>query len=194
MASIGVGATALGDEVVDATDPVLVARVPVLDRGVLDLGTVLGHQLDDSSVQLVLVAHRRGATFEIRHVGVVFCDDQRSLELSGVRRVDAEVGAQLHRTPDALWDIDEGSVGEYGRVQGCKEIVGVGNHGAKVLADELRVLLDARHAFGIEEVEHHPAPLALGEIERRTVVENSDGLRGGSAEGSSITGSKPAFS
>src|SRR5690606_6415929 len=48
---------ALGHEVVDATDAVLVAGVPVLHGGVLDLRVVQGHQLDHRRVQLVLVAH-----------------------------------------------------------------------------------------------------------------------------------------
>src|SRR6267143_4779373 len=50
---------ALGDEVVNAAAPLLVAGVPVLDRRVLDGGVVQSDELDDGGVQLVLVAHRR---------------------------------------------------------------------------------------------------------------------------------------
>ena len=56
---------ALGDEIVDAALALLVAGVPVLHRRVLDLGVVERDQLDHGGVQLVLVAHRRGAAFEV---------------------------------------------------------------------------------------------------------------------------------
>jgi hypothetical protein len=59
---------ALGHEVVDAADPVLVARIPVLHRRVLDAGVIQRHQLDHGGMQLVLVAHRRGAAFKIGDV------------------------------------------------------------------------------------------------------------------------------
>src|SRR5690606_30743905 len=59
---------ALGDEVVDAPAALLVARVPVLHRGVLDLGVVQRHQLHHRRVQLVLVAHGCGAALEVGHV------------------------------------------------------------------------------------------------------------------------------
>jgi hypothetical protein len=35
-----------------------IARIPVLDGAVLDLGIFHGDQLDDCGVELVLVAHR----------------------------------------------------------------------------------------------------------------------------------------
>ncbi len=43
--------------------------------------------------------------------------------------------------------------------------------------DQLGVLLDARHAVGLEEVQHDPTALAPGEIERCSVVEFADRLR-----------------
>ena len=52
---------ALRDEVVDAALAFLVARIPVLDRRVLDRRIVVRDELDDRGVQLVLVAHRRRA-------------------------------------------------------------------------------------------------------------------------------------
>ena len=60
---------ALGDEVVDAALAVLVARVPVLDGRVLDLGVFQGDELDHGRVELVLVAHRGGAALEVADVG-----------------------------------------------------------------------------------------------------------------------------
>jgi hypothetical protein len=75
---------ALGDEVVDAALAVLVARIPVLHRGVLDLGVVQRDQFDHGGVQLVLVALRRRAAFQIGDVAALVGDDQRALELAGV--------------------------------------------------------------------------------------------------------------
>ena len=132
---------ALGDEVVDPALPVLVARVPVLDGRVLDLRVVERHELDDRGVQLVLVAHRGRASLEVAHVGAFLRDDQRPLELAGVRGVDAEVGAELHRAAHALRHEDEGAVGEDGGVEGGEEVVRVRDHGPEVLTHEVGVLL-----------------------------------------------------
>src|SRR5262249_15918831 len=59
---------ALGDEIVDAAATAGVARVPVLDGRILDLRVVERDELDHRRVQLILVAHRRGAAFEIAHI------------------------------------------------------------------------------------------------------------------------------
>src|ERR1700712_4150902 len=74
----------LGDEVVDAADAFGIAGVPVLYRRILDLGVVVGDEFDYGGVQLVLVALRRGAAFEVADVSALVGDDQRALELSGV--------------------------------------------------------------------------------------------------------------
>ena len=105
---------ALGDEVVDAALALLVARIPVLDGRVLDLGVVEGDQLHDRRMQLVLVPHGRGAAFQVAHVAPLVGDDQRALELAGVRGVDAEVGRELHRAAHALRDVAERAVAEDG--------------------------------------------------------------------------------
>ena len=73
--------TALGDEVVDPALAVLVAGVPVLDGRVLDLRVVERDQLDDRRVELVLVAHGRGAAFQVAHIGALVGDDQGPLKL-----------------------------------------------------------------------------------------------------------------
>src|SRR5690606_19836494 len=75
---------ALGHEVVDAAAAFLVAGVPVLHGRVLDLGVVQGDQLDHGRMQLVLVAHRRGAALEVGDVGAFLGNDQGALELAGV--------------------------------------------------------------------------------------------------------------
>src|SRR2546428_2070227 len=133
---------ALRDEVVDAAFPLLIAGVPVLDRRVLDLRVVERDQLDDRRMQLVRVADRGRAAFEIADVGTVVRDDQRPFELARVLRVDAEVGRQFHRAPDARRHVREGAVAEHGAVQAREEVVVERDHGAQVLPDEVRVLLD----------------------------------------------------
>ena len=108
---------ALGHEVVDAALAFGVARVPVLHRRILDLGVVERDQFDHRRMQLVLVAHRRGAAFEVADVGALVGDDQRALELAGVLLVDAEIGRQLHRAAHARRHVDERAVGEHRRVE-----------------------------------------------------------------------------
>ena len=131
---------ALGDEIVDAALAVGVARIPVLHGRVLDLGVVERDQFDHRGVQLVLVAHRRGAAFEIAHVGALVGDDQRALELAGVLLVDAEIGRELHRAAHARRHVDERAVGEHRRIERGEEIVGHRHHGAEILLHQLGML------------------------------------------------------
>src|SRR5690606_2571398 len=115
--------TALGDEVVDAAHAVLVARIPVLHRGILDLGIVQRNEFDHGGVQLVLVTHGRRTAFQVADAGAFVGDDQGPLELTGVGVVDAEIGGQFHRAFHSLGNVDEGTVGEHGRIQRSVEIV-----------------------------------------------------------------------
>ena len=91
-------------------------------------------------MKLVLIAHRRGAAFQIRDVGTLVGDDQRALELAGILLVDAEVGRQLHRAAHALRHVDERSVGEHRRVQRGIVVVGLRHDRAQVLLHQLRML------------------------------------------------------
>ena len=59
---------ALGDEVVDPAAAFLIARIPVLHSGVLDLGVIQRDELHHRRVQLIFVADRRGAAFQIADV------------------------------------------------------------------------------------------------------------------------------
>ena len=131
---VAAAVAALGDEVVNAALAVLVAGVPVLHGGVLDLGIVERDQLDDRGVQLVLVAHRRGAALQVGDIGTLVGDDERALELAGLLLVDAEVGGELHRTAHALRHVDERAVGEHRRVERGVEVVGLRHHRAQILA------------------------------------------------------------
>ena len=83
------------------------------------------HELDHRGVELVLVAHRRGAALEVGDVGALVRDDERPLELAGVLRVDPEVGGELHRAADALRHVDERAVGEDRAVERREVVVGV---------------------------------------------------------------------
>ena len=80
-----------------------------------------GHQFDHGGMQLVLVADRGRAAFQIADVGPFLGDDQRPLELARFLGVDAEIGGQLHRAPHALGDVGEGAVAEHGRVEGGED-------------------------------------------------------------------------
>src|SRR5439155_8963340 len=71
---LGAGTTAgaaLGHEIVDAALALGVARVPVLHGRVFDLRVLMRDQLDNRGMQLVLVALRRGAAFEIADIGAL---------------------------------------------------------------------------------------------------------------------------
>ena len=152
----------LGDEVVDAALAFRVARIPVLHRRVFDLGVVMGDELYHGSMQLVLVALRSGAALEVRNVSALVGDDQRTLELAGVALVDAEIGRQLHRAFHARRHVNERAVGEYGRVQRRKIVVGGRHHSAEILLHQIGVFADRfrdRH-------EDHTGGLKFG-LERR---------------------------
>ncbi len=93
---------ALGDEVEDAALALGIARIPVLDGRIFHLRILVRVDFDHRGVELVLVAHRRGAAFEIADVSALFGDDQRALELAGILGIDAEIGADSsigQRTP-----------------------------------------------------------------------------------------------
>ena len=145
LRAIALADAALGDEVVDAALAVLVAGVPVLDRRVLDGRVLVRDELDDRGVQLVLVALRRRAAFEVADRRALVGDDQRPLELAGVLRVDAEVGRQLHRAAHALRDVDEAAVAEHRGVERREVVVGVRHDRADVLLHQVGMIL---HRFG----------------------------------------------
>ncbi len=109
-------------------------------------------------MELVLVALRRRAAFEIADVGALVGDDQRALELAGVLLVDPEIGRQLHRAANALRDVDEGSVGEDGRIQRGEVVVGDGNDRAEILLHELGMLADRLRDRAEDHAGLRPAP------------------------------------
>src|SRR5262245_56850093 len=148
---------ALGHEVVHTAATLGIAGVPVLDGRILDLGVVERDQLDHGGVELVLVAHRRGAAFEVAHVGALVGNDQRALELTCIALVDAEIGRQLHRAAHARRHVDERAVGEHRRVECGEEVVGDWHHGAEILFHQLGVLLQGFR-------DRHEQHTGLGEL------------------------------
>src|SRR6185369_499605 len=142
LGAIAAAQGALGDEIEDTAAAFLVAGIPVLDGGIFYLGVLVREDLDHRGVQLVLVAHRRGAAFEVGDVAALVGDDEGSLELAGILRIDAEIGRQLHRAADALGDIDEGAVREDRAVQAGEVIVALRNDAAEILLHQLRIFAD----------------------------------------------------
>src|SRR5699024_12549311 len=82
-------------------------------------------------------------------VGVLLDEQERALELAPVLRGDAEVGLQRYVHVDSRWHVDEGTTGPYGGVQSGELVIARGNHGAEVLLEQLRVLLQG--GVGVDE-------------------------------------------
>ena len=153
--SVAAAIAALGDEIVDPALAFRISGIPVLHRRIFYLGIVERHQLDHRGMQLVFVALRRGAAFEIADIGALVGDDQGSLELAGVALVDAEIGRQFHRAAHAGRHVNERAVGEHCGVQGREEIVRSRHHGTEILLHQFGMLADRfrdRH-------EDHAGPL-----------------------------------
>ncbi len=141
----------LGDEIVDAAQPILVAGIPVLHRRIFDLGVIERHQFDHGGMQLVLVALGRGAAFEIGDVRALVGDDQRAFELAGLARIDAEIGGKLHRAAHALGDVDKSPVGKHRRIQRGEEIVVHRHDRAEIFPHQIGIVADR---FG-DRTENH---------------------------------------
>jgi hypothetical protein len=79
-------------------------------------------------MQLVFIAHRGCASFQIAYISVIVGHYQRALELACAGGVDSEISAKLHGASHPFGDVHERSVGEYGRVQSRVKIVSVAHH------------------------------------------------------------------
>ena len=134
--------SALGHEVIYATFAFGVARVPVLHGRIFDFGIVQRNEFDNSGVQLVFVAHWRGAAFEIGHITALVGDNQRTFKLAGILGIDAEIGGELHRASHAFRDINKCPVGEDRAVQRCKIIVMHRHNLAEPFLHQLRIFLN----------------------------------------------------
>ena len=93
-------------------------------------------------MQLVLIKLRRGAAFEIGNVRTFFSNDQRSLKLSRLGVVDAEVSRQLHRTANAFRNETKTAVRKDRAIQ-CREKIVVRRHNrAEIFLNQLRIFFD----------------------------------------------------
>ena len=63
------------NKIIDAADTILIARIPILDRRVFDVGILKRNKFDDRGVQLILVAHGRGAALQVAHVATFIRDN-----------------------------------------------------------------------------------------------------------------------
>ena len=97
----------LGYQVQHTTLTMLITRIPVLNGRVFHLSIILDNNLYDSRMELVLITHWCCTSLQVRNVSIIIGDDQCTLKLTGVTGIDAEVTAQLHRTADALRNINE---------------------------------------------------------------------------------------
>ena len=105
---LAVGAAAgpaFGDKIINPPFAVLIPWIPVLHRRIFDRRPFQRHQLHHGRVKLILIAHRRGASFQIRNVRPFIRDNQRPLKLPRALGVDAEVGRKLHRAAHAPGDV-----------------------------------------------------------------------------------------
>jgi len=94
--------TALGDEIIDAAPALFVTRIPVLD--VEYLISAPSSAMSSTTAAWSWFSSRIGAVhpFEIADVRSFLGDDERSLELAGIGRIDSEVSGQFHRTSNAF--------------------------------------------------------------------------------------------
>ena len=140
MRTVTAAVAALGDEIVDTATTLLVAGIPVLDRGILDACILHGDQLDHRGMQLVFITHGRGTAFQVADVTAGFGDDQRTLELAGVGLVDAEIGRQLHRATHARRNVDKGPVRKHRGIETGEVVIGVRHHRTEILLYQFGIL------------------------------------------------------
>ena len=142
LAPFALAQSAFSHEVVDTSLSILVTRIPVLDGGIFHFGPFMRYDFDDSRMKLVLIAHRGGTTFKVTDIGFIIRHNQCTFELSGIGRIDTEIGRKLHRTTHAFRDIDKRTVREHRRIQCGKEIITITDHASQILLDQIGMMLD----------------------------------------------------
>ena len=136
-----------------------------LDRRVADAGALHGDQLDHRGVQRVRRVHRCRAPLDVVHLGALVGNDERALELPHALGVDPEVGLQRDRHFGVLGHVDERAARPHRAVERRELVVGGGDHGGEVLADEVLVLAQP----GVHVEEDHAL---LGELLLHRVVDH----------------------
>ena len=84
-----------------------------------------------------------GAPFNVVNGTPLVGDDQGAFKLPHVLGVDAEVGLHRHFHMNAFRDVDERTTGPHRRVESGELVVAVGDDGAEMLLDDLRVFTKA---------------------------------------------------
>ena len=128
-----------GHKVVDTSLTFSITRIPVLYGRVFHFRTIVYHDFNDSCMKLVFVTLWSGTTFQIGYIAIIIGHDQRTFELTGIRRIDTEISRKFHRTTDTLRDIHERAVAEYRRVQGSIEIIAIVHYRTEVFLDQVRM-------------------------------------------------------
>ena len=132
--------TSLGHEVIDTTLAILIAGVPILHGRILNLRIAQYHNLNHRSVELVLVTARSGTTLQIAHIRALVGHNQRTLELTRTRRIDAEIGRELHWATHTLRDVAERAIRKDCRIECRVEVVGIRHHRAQILTHQLGII------------------------------------------------------
>ena len=132
----------LGDQVVDVVGP-------VLDGGVANASVLLHNDFHHSRVQRVALVDRCCTSLDVVHVASLVSNDEGSLELTHVFRVDAEVGLERNLNVHTRGHVDEGSTGPHSSVEGSELIVSRRDDGAEVFFEEFGVLFQS--SVGVHE-------------------------------------------
>ena len=142
LAASALAQPALGDEIVDPANPVLIAGIPILHGRIFDFSIIHRDQFNDRCVKLVFIAHGRSAALQIGDMAASLGNNQGPLKLASVFGIDAEIGRQFHRATNAFGDVDKSAVRKDCRVERRKIIVAHGHNLAEPLFHKLWVFLD----------------------------------------------------
>src|SRR5574344_1815543 len=115
--------TAFCDEVIDTALSVFISGIPILNCAVLNLRPIQNNNLNDSSMQLILITHRSGTSLQIGNIAIIVGNNQGTFKLTCIRRIDSKISGQFHRATYSLGNIDKRTVTKDCRVQSSKEII-----------------------------------------------------------------------
>ena len=142
---------------------------PVLDGRVTHLGIVTDEDLDAARVEVRDAVLRSGAAFDEVELRSVVDDDEGVFELTGARRVQTEVGLQRDLDVDSRRDVDEGTAGPDGAVQGGKGMLTRQDQFHEVVLDHIAIgTVQSTLDVGVDD--------ALGRNFRTDVVVNELGV------------------
>ena len=116
---------ALGDEIEYSAFAFSITWIPVLHSGILDFCVFSNNDFYYRCVKLIFIAHRCGTSFKVGNVSSIVANDESALELTGIARIDAEVGGKFHGTTHAFRNVDERTIGEDCAVESCEIIVAI---------------------------------------------------------------------